>query len=144
MKKCSRCKKQKDLTEFNFKDKVKGLRQYQCKDCSRLYVRSHYERNKHYYLLKAKKRNQKIRHRIRAFVWGYLDVHSCVDCGEKDPIVLEFDHIKNKKFDIAFLMRDHSLSDLKGEIKKCEVRCGNCHKRKTAKEFGWYKNRLPL
>lgn len=144
MKKCSRCGKEKSLAEFNFKNLSKGLRHYHCKECSRLYVRSHYERNKKYYLLKARRRNQVVRREIRGYVWNYLTFHPCVDCGEKDPIVLEFDHIKDKSFTISSVGRDKKLLDVKKEIEKCEVRCANCHRRKTSKQFGWHKKIMPL
>lgn len=142
MKKCSHCKKEKDLVEFNFKDKVKGLRQYQCKDCSRLYIRSHYERNRKYYLLKAYRRNKRIRNEIRTYLWTYLNTHPCVDCKEKDPIVLEFDHISDKIADISTMYRNYTLEKIKREIEKCQVRCANCHRRKTARERGWNKKYL--
>ncbi|MBI3486273.1 hypothetical protein HY025_05040 [Candidatus Daviesbacteria bacterium] len=144
MRQCSRCKKHKFLNEFNFKDKAKGLRQYHCKECSRLYVQSHYKRNRQYYIRKAKIRNEKTRKVIKDFVWNYLSKHACVDCGEKDPIVLEFDHIRDKSFTISSAGRDRLLEDVIREIKKCEVRCANCHRRKTAKQFGWDKKALPL
>lgn len=144
MKKCSRCKQEKVLDEFNFKDKKKGTRQYQCKDCSRLYVRSHYERNKKYYLLKAFTRNKKNRNEIRRHIWTYLSSHPCVDCKEKDPIVLEFDHISDKIIEISSMHRNYTLERVKQEIAKCQVRCANCHRRKTAKERGWNKQFLPL
>lgn len=144
MRSCSRCKKEKLLDEFNFKNKKKGQRQYHCKDCSRLYIRSHYERNKTYYLLKAHKRNARIRKEIKAFIWNYLGNNPCVDCGEDDIIVLEFDHIKDKAFTISSIGRNKTLLEVKEEIKKCVVRCANCHRRKTAKQFGWHKNIMPL
>ena len=144
MRKCSRCKNEKPLNEFNFKFKKLGIRQKACRECTKLEIRNHYKSNRLYYLRKAKNRNKVIRDRNRNYILKYLLVHRCVDCGESDPIVLEFDHLQDKKFNIAQLKRDHSLNDLKTEIEKCQVRCSNCHKRKTAKEFGWYKNILPL
>ncbi|MBI2012166.1 HNH endonuclease [Candidatus Daviesbacteria bacterium] len=144
MRKCTRCQKEKSLEEFNYKVKSKDLRQYHCKDCSRLYVRSHYERNREYYLVKAHRRNQKIRREIRNYVWRYLTNHPCIDCGETDPIVLEFDHIKDKSFTISSVGRDKRLAEVQNEIEKCEVRCANCHRRKTALQFSWNKNYLPL
>lgn len=144
MKKCSRCKKEKVLDEFNFKDKIKGIRQYQCRDCSRFYVRSHYNRNKEYYLLKARKRNERIRKQIKAYIWAYLKSHPCVDCREGDIVVLEFDHIRDKAFTISSVGRDKRLLEVQKEIEKCEVRCANCHRRKTAQRFGWHKKIMPL
>lgn len=144
VKKCSRCKLEKPLEEFNFKDKIKNLRQYHCRNCSRLYVQSHYQNNRQYYLEKARRRNKRIRTTIKNYLWGYLTVNPCVDCGEKDPIVLEFDHVRDKSFTISSIGRDRMFEEVIKEIAKCEVRCANCHRRKTAKQFGWHKKIMPL
>ena len=142
MKICTRCKRIKPTSEFNYKIKSKGLLQSHCKSCSRTYVKNHYYNNREYYLVKAKKRNEKIRAILRRYMWNYLKKNPCTDCGEKDPVVLEFDHIRDKTFAVSFLVR-YSLNRMKKEIEKCEVRCSNCHRRKTAIQFGYYKN-LPL
>lgn len=59
----------------------------------------------------------------------------CVDCGELDPVVLEFDHVYGKKRTEVSQMgvKAASLTDLIREVNKCEVRCANCHARATAK-----------
>lgn len=76
------------------------------------------------------------RHRvkIRSKMFEFLSEKRCIDCGEKDPIVLDFDHKKSKnKFKpISKMMSGHySWKSLKKEMRKCEIRCANCHRRKT-------------
>jgi 5-methylcytosine-specific restriction endonuclease McrA len=67
----------------------------------------------------------------------------CVDCGELDPIVLEFDHVDptTKYKDVSKLL-GKSLHKLEDEITKCQVVCANCHKRRTAKMFGSWRTIL--
>lgn len=143
MKLCSACKKEKDEEEFNFKTKAQNIRQSQCKICTRLLIKNHYNTNKQYYLLKAKKRNKDLRDEVNLFLYKYLSKNPCVDCGEPDITVLEFDHKGEiPKFKaVSHLIRARfSLNRIQEEINKCEVRCANCHRRKTAKDFKWFKN----
>jgi hypothetical protein len=77
----------------------------------------------------------------RSWLLAQLQLHGCIDCGEKDPVVLEFDHVRGQKtLAISELSkRGNSIAKLEIEISKCEVRCANCHRRKTVKQLGWYK-----
>lgn len=71
----------------------------------------------------------------RAWVAAYLVDHPCVDCGEGDPEVLDFDHVpgRGKKSApvSAFTRGGYSLAKLIAEVALCEVRCANCHRRIT-------------
>jgi len=58
---------------------------------------------------------------------SFFDEHPCVDCGERDPLVLEFDHLRDKCFGIAQGFRDRNWQSILDEIAKCIVLCGNCH-----------------
>ncbi|TSC77996.1 MAG: bacteriophage protein [Parcubacteria group bacterium Gr01-1014_24] len=144
MKKCSKCKKEKSLSEFSFKIKATGLRHRQCKECTRLLIRNHYNSNRQYYLLKARKRNKTLRDKVNVFLCQHLLKNPCVDCGESDVTVLEFDHkgIVPKLKAVSQLARAHfPIDKIQKEIDKCEVRCANCHRRKTAQVFNWFKNK---
>ena len=55
----------------------------------------------------------------------------CKDCNKKFPYyIMHFDHLKDKKFNIA-LNYHKSLEELKNEIAKCELVCANCHAERT-------------
>jgi transcriptional regulator with XRE-family HTH domain len=78
-----------------------------------------------------------------AHVLDVLRRHPCVDCGERDPIVLEFDHIGPKRALVTRLAWDgRSIATIDAEIRECEVRCANCHRRMTAKRAGHYRFRV--
>lgn len=136
---CSKCKLDKEHTEFNFKDKAKGTKQTTCRGCASIDKRNHYERNKATYKSRAIKSKKALSLRNKLYVYRYLKERSCIDCGENDPVVLEFDHVSGEKVKaISSMMLDAvSLARLEAELSKCVVRCANCHRRKTAKELNW-------
>lgn len=77
------------------------------------------------------------RQRAQEYVLRYLRTHPCVDCGETDPVVLDFDHREPEtKFksisDLA--TTGYSLKRIGHEIAKCDVRCANCHRRRHHQE----------
>ncbi len=106
--------------------KVSGGSSFKNKDGT-----THYSKNKQYYLDK----NKKIIIRNRKFINEYKKTHPCVDCGFSDIRVLDFDHKSSeKKFMVLTRMAGdcYSIERLKKEIKKCDVRCANCHRIKTS------------
>lgn len=77
---------------------------------------------------------------VREYVWSYLELHPCIDCGETDPVVLEFDHISEKTIAVSHMNQiGADIDKVQMEIDKCVVRCANCHRRKTSVQFGWYR-----
>src|SRR5438309_12051087 len=59
---------------------------------------------------------------------GNLATHPCVDCGGIDPVVLHFDHLRDKRRDVSFMCSSGwAWSTILEEIAKCAVRCANCH-----------------
>ena len=83
-----------------------------------------------------------MRKEARQFIYDYKSANPCVDCGESDVVVLTLDHVRGvKSGNISDLVRvGASIALLKKELLKCEVRCCNCHARRTALQFGWYKD----
>jgi len=75
----------------------------------------------------------------RVQVRQYFLTHPCVDCGESDPVVLDFDHRSDKFRHVSYLVASGcAWTTIVREIAKCDVRCANCHARKTARELGIY------
>jgi hypothetical protein len=77
----------------------------------------------------------------RQKLYIYLSKHPCIDCGETDLRVLEFDHLRgNKSANIARLLHNAvSWATIEKEIAKCEVRCANCHRIKTNERGNWWR-----
>ena len=140
MKTCATCKEEKTESEFNRKKSSRDGLQHTCRKCSQLTSKQYYKDNRSKHIKQIGERRKRNIQRNREFIWSWLTSHPCVDCGESDPIVLEFDHQHNKEKAISDAVRHAwSLKKLKEEINKCVVRCANCHRRKTAKDFGWNK-----
>ena len=71
--------------------------------------------------------------------YQYLLEHCCVDCGEPDPIVLQFDHVRGKKIKkVSTMIKTYAWQAVLEEIEKCDVVCANCHSKRTAKQQKWY------
>jgi hypothetical protein len=141
-KECSKCKSVKDILLFNKKKNSNDGFQPYCRECSRLKNRTYYKNNKSKQIKQIGERRKERRVRNRRFVFDYLMINHCIDCGETDPRVLEFDHRSDKLANIADLLREVcSIEKLKEEIAKCDVRCANCHRRKTAIEQDWYTHK---
>ena len=135
---CNKCSEFKALSAFRLR---RGLPDQPCKKCALEYGRRHYQNNKQYYVDKADKRNADVLIRVRRLVWEYLQEHPCVDCGNADPRVMEFDHVRGvKKYNVSEMQNQrHTVKALMEEIAKCDVRCANCHWIKTYKQFQWHK-----
>ena len=139
MKTCSKCLTPKEETCFSKRAKSKDGLKNCCKDCDRLYSSSLDKNKLNTRKLKAFKER---RNGIRVKILEYLKDKSCECCGEADPVVLEFDHINpsQKEFVISEAVgKVYGWDRIEAELKKCQILCANCHRRKTAKDLGWYK-----
>lgn len=95
----------------------------------------HYEKNKDKVKARTKRRNKNQKHKNKKFVAWVKKRSCCVDCGEGNPIVLDFDHVIGEKvMNVSDMARTgYSIETIMDEIDKCEVRCSNCHRIITAK-----------
>ncbi len=136
LRRCGRCGHSKPLGQFNWRRKALGQRDNLCRACRAEYKHEHYAANRARYIESTARRKRAVAAERTAYLIAYFATHPCVDCGERDPVVLEFDHIREKLFDIGANLRDLTWQSLLDEIAKCEVVCANCHRRRTARRRG--------
>ena len=132
-KKCSACKKVKPLSSFNHKVKAKGVRQSRCRECQKSYQREHYKSNPEPQKNRTRKYKKKARTESKVLIAQHKATHPCVDCGQKRPNLLEFDHIEpvgSKHPRIPHLLADPKK--LAREMLLCEMRCKRCHAIRTS------------
>lgn len=91
----------------------------------------HRTQRKNYQADKASYRARNVRRvkAIRDHIIAYKSTHPCVDCGNDNWIVLDFDHRPGEKklYKIANTSW-LTMAKLEAEIVKCDVRCANCHR----------------
>ncbi len=129
---CARCRAIKPGEDFTLKNPRTGARDCYCRPCRAEYGREHYVKKKQRYLEVNGARRRQVK--LERMVWlvKFLREHPCADCGETDPVVLEFDHLRDKVFGIGQMLADRPWLEVLAEIEKCEVVCCNCHRRRTA------------
>jgi len=137
LRQCSRCGELKPENDFAWRRKARGQRQQFCRTCMAAYGRQHYEANKPLYKERALARKHRLARERGEYLIEYFKTHPCVDCGEADPVVLEFDHLRDKSCTIGAVLTHRNWESLLEEIEKCDVVCCNCHRRRTATRGGW-------
>lgn len=140
MKTCYKCKGFKDASEFSKDGNRKDGLDPTCKACKSAHQKKRFRNDPAY------RKHQSDHHkahvdRNRNYVYNILRQSKCIDCGNDCWQVLEFDHVRGHKVRgiCDMIRRGMSISVIRKEIDKCEVRCANCHRLKTAKQFGWLK-----
>ena len=162
---CRTCGVEKRLADFALTGKWRKKRaadpkryKLDCKECTRApaatqvdpnfvphRIRKPYKRNQ----TAAEKREyqatykRRARRETRIKALEYLAEKGCESCGERDPRVLEFDHINpdEKSADICKLFSDGyswGAEKLREEIRKCRVLCANCHRKHTTVQQDHY------
>lgn len=141
MKQCNHCGEFKSDEEFSWRYKSLGIRASACKTCKAKFDSNYYESRSEEHKKKVYEQKTARRDTARDYAWNYLSTHPCIECGESDPELLEFDHVRGQKKTTVSQMvgQGFSLESIKAEIAKCEVRCVSCHRKKTYKQQGWFK-----
>ena len=125
---CSKCKCEKSITEFRWRNKSQGKLHSQCKECEKIRDKIHYRESisRRDSVLETAL-NQK--NRNLAIV---NEAHSCGcrKCGDKRFYVLDFHHRnpEEKAGVIAHMIKSASEKGLIAELAKCDVLCANCHR----------------
>jgi hypothetical protein len=131
--KCYRCGESKPVDEFAWRRRKIGQRDTFCRSCRKRYGREHYLANRARYIEQARVQKKRLLLERTTYLLEYFETYPCLDCGERDPVVLEFDHLRDKEFDIGQQLTTRTWPAILAEIEKCEVVCANCHRRRTAR-----------
>ena len=142
-KRCNTCKKMRALSAFNVRTAAADGLQSRCRECCREWYLQH--RADH--IANVARRNLAYRKELRVRIAAYFATHPCVDCGERDIRCLQFDHRdpSTKTANVAYLLGGAlSWKAILAEIEKCDVRCANCHSRRTAAQVNSWRHQLVL
>ena len=126
MKTCTKCKEEKNYSEFCKQTRAKDGHQPACKNCMNIaYNVSRNKKKEHY------KNIQKSRVRLnRAKVNKWKHEHGCKICKENDASCLDLHHLDlSVKEDHPSDILARSINAFFEEAKKCVILCANCHRK---------------
>lgn len=109
---CSKCKRELPIENFGWRNKAKGTRRADCKECHAAHVREKY-------------------HERKDIIRDLKSKCTCAKCGESRGHLLDYHHLDptKKENTIARLTSNSAdLNKLQNEIQKCIVLCANCHR----------------
>jgi len=87
-----------------------------CRPCRSAYGKEHYAANRQRYIDQAQVVKQRLRLERTTYLIEFFEKHSCADRGESDPVVLEFDHLGDKRFSIGSKLCTATWNDILAEI----------------------------
>jgi hypothetical protein len=127
---CVRCERPTAPDDFAFRyDKGIKRRRGYCKECYKKVINKSLARPEYKKRYNARRRERRLEK--AKYLFDYLAAHECA-CGESNPFVLQFDHVRDTKlFNLSAEIREKSFEAIVAEVAKCDVICGNCHMRKT-------------
>ena len=140
-KECPRCRLTKPIAKFGSRRGESAAQAY-CRLCNMEYQKQYYVDNRTTALKKAGDRKIRQRKILTNFLTTYLKDNHCVNCGNDNIVVLEFDHLDPslKSFSISdAISNGTSLTRLMKELRKCQVLCRNCHGIKTQQDQGSWR-----
>lgn len=140
-KRCCTCHRELPLAAFNRRSRAADGLQSRCRDCSRAW----YEQHRAAHMANAARRSKRARDELAARLHAYLQDRQCIDCRQGDIRCLDFDHRDpmTKAADVVTLVNQLvSWPRIEEEIAKCDVRCANCHRRRTATQLGTRRQRF--
>ena len=154
-KKCKTCEIDKEIIEFQIRDRKLNTYRTQCKLCYNLERKEKRENNiKHFSEINKKsyEKNKETRidkvityrknNKDKVKIWsktnrvktqnnwlGWKSTLKCSVCGENNPYCLEFHHINPIEKEGLISKMKFSKKKLEEELKKCIILCGNCHRK---------------
>lgn len=132
-KTCTRCNLTLPISNFSFRDKTNNKYQSWCKKCHKSRYSEWYNKTEagKAHAKKNLQRNRDAKLKYKEITDKAKDT-PCADCDIKyPPYVMDFDHLRDKLFNISASCGKRSIKQLKEEILKCEVVCANCHRERT-------------
>ena len=113
-----------------------------CKSCDSAYHREYWKDFPERRVI-IKENLKKHKGQVAEKIVAHFKENPCAKCGETNILKLEFDHLRDKKFNISEgITLGFAWKRMEKEINKCQVLCVNCHAVKSAYQNNNWKIRF--